>query len=161
MLSVAALVVASSMVVGQAEGEKAFKSYMDLAVGGTWITTADGQKFEDTYERILDGKFVRLTSKAAGGFPASVSVLGVDPVTNKFTQWGFDADGGVSIGTTTLAADGTWVGEWHGKGPKGNGSSKSRLTRVDADTVKYEVLEQKLEGELKPFTTVTIWKRNR
>lgn len=161
MLSVAALVMASSMLVGQAEGEKAFKSQADFAVGGTWITTVDGQEFESTYERILDGQFMRLTNKAAGGFPAAVSILGVDPVTKKFTQWGFDADGLVSIGTTTLAADGTWVGEWHGKGPKGTVTSKFRLTRVDADTAKYEVLEQKLEGDLKPFAKVTIWKRHR
>lgn len=161
MLSVAALVMASSIVVGQSDGEKAFKSYADLAVGGSWIATVDGQTFEDTYERILDGKFMRLTSKGAGGFPAGISILGIDPVTKKFTQWSFDADGGVAIGTSTLTADGAFLGEWHGKGPKGSGNNRSRLTTVDADTVRFEILEEKLEGGLKPFPKVTIWKRKR
>ncbi len=136
MLSVTALVMASSVVLGQADGEKAFKSYTDLAVGGTWITTVDGQQFENTYERILDGKFVRLTAKAAGGFPASVAILGVDPVTKKFTQWEFDADGGTAIGTSYAGSRRHMGYEWQGKGPKGNAKSKSRLTFVDANTAK-------------------------
>ncbi len=79
------------------DGEKAFKDYAELAVGGTWTTTIDGVTYEDTYERIQDGEFVMLTSKPAGDFPASITILGVDPVSKKFTWWGFSADGTVAL----------------------------------------------------------------
>ena len=108
-----------SKAAGQSAGEKAFQAYADLVAGGTWIANIDGHKFEDTYELILGGKFLKLTSKAAGEFPAAVVFMGVDPVTGKSSWWGFDTDGAVSTGTNSLVGDGVWEGIQTGKGPKG------------------------------------------
>jgi hypothetical protein len=145
----------------RSDGEKAFKAYADLAVGGVWTSTADGQTFEDSYERILDGRFVRLRSKGTGDFPEQISIFGVDPVTEKFTWRGFGADGSVVISTSTLLDDVTWGGNYHRHGPKGSARSKFRLTKVDSDTIKLEVFEQFVKGADKPFPFVSIWKRKR
>ena len=145
----------------QEAGEKAFKAYADLAVGGTWVATVDGKQFEDTYELILGGKLMLCTSKGGGEFPAAVTVAGIDPITKKFTFWGFDAQGGVSVGTSRLVSDGVWLGEWRGNQPNGSASEATRLTKIDADTVKYETLDQTVTGEAKAFPEVTTWKRKR
>jgi hypothetical protein len=144
-----------------AEGENAFKAYGELAAGGTWVAEVDGQRFEDTYEWILDKKFLRLTSKASGDFSEGVTVFGVDPKTGKFTSWGFNADGMVSRGTSKQVRDGVWVGPWGGIGPMGSVSSRAKVTRVDDNTVRYEILEQDIDGDVPAFTKVSIWKRKR
>jgi hypothetical protein len=148
-----------SRVVPGTDGEEAFKAYADLAVGGTWTTTIDGVTYEDTYTRIQDGAFVMLTSKPAGDFPASISILGVDPVTKKFTWWGFAADGTVSSGTSKQMRDGVWVGPFNGKGPKGEMTSRGRLTRVDENTIKYDILEEERDPDVPGFAKSSIWKR--
>ena len=104
-----------SLAFAQTDGEKAFKSYTDLAVGGVWTCEIDGEVLEDKYERILGGQFVRLTSKGAKGFPNGTAILGVDPVTKLSTWWGFSADGGVSKGTSRQTSENTWIGELSGK----------------------------------------------
>ncbi len=148
-------------VTEESDGEEAFNAYADLAVGGTWTTTIDGVTYEDKYERIQDGNFVMLTSKAVGQFPASVTILGVDPVSKKFTWWGFSADGTQSLGTSKQTKDGVWVGLLNSNGPQGAMNSRGRLTRVDSDTIKYEILEQSKDDAVPGFAPVSTWKRKR
>lgn len=143
------------------DGEEAFKAYAKLTVGGTWISEVDGVQFEDTYKPILDGRFLQLTSKPAGEFSANVTILGIDPVTKKFTWWGYHADGFVSIGTSRQVKEGVWVGPWNARGSEASISSRGRLTKVDDDTIKYEILERTIKGDLPEFPKVTIWKRKR
>lgn len=145
----------------ESDGESAFNAYADLAVGGTWTTTIDGVTYEDSYERIQDGQFVMLTSKPVGQFPASVTVLGVDPVTKKFTWWGFSADGTHSLGTSRQIKSGVWVGPFNSNGPKGEMTSRGKLTKVDKDTIKYEILEQTKDDGVPSFATFSTWKRKR
>jgi hypothetical protein len=118
-------------------------------------------KFEDTYDWIFDGQFLRLTSKPAGDFAGTVSIMGVDPVTGQFTTWGFHADGFVSRGSSRLLKEGVWVGPWNAVGPKGSIKSRSRLTKVDDDTVRLKVLERTIEGDIPEYPEVTTWRRNR
>ncbi len=147
-------------VTDENDGEKSFQAYAALAVGGTWIANVDGKQFEDTYEPILGGRFLRLTSKGVPGFPASVTIVGVDPATKICTFWGFNAKGGVSTGASTLVADGVWVGESNAVGPDSRSSWRSRLTKIDDNTVKFEVSGQTIDGDLAPFPSETIWKRH-
>jgi hypothetical protein len=143
----------------EADGEGAFKAFAELAVGGTWVAEIDGERFENTYEWFLDEQFLRLTAKAAGDFSESVEILGVDPKTGKFTSWRFSASGMVSMGTIRQIKDGVWVGLGGGKGPKGSVSSRDRVTKINDNTVRYEILEQNIDGDVPEFTEVSTWKR--
>ena len=161
MLSITSLVMSSLLVTGQVSAEQAFNAYAELAVGGTWVAEVDGKQIEDRYERILNGKFVQLGSKGSEDFPDMMSILGIDAETKKFTWWGFGAKGLVTKGTMEQESDNVWVSEWSGNGPNGKESARARVIRIDADTVKYEILEQRIEGDVKAFPSVTIWKRKR
>ena len=130
-------------------------------MGGTWTADVDGKQFESKYESILDGKFLLFTGKAADVFPGSVSIVGVDPATKQFTSWGVDGKGGVSIERTKLASEGVWTNEFSLIGPNRSESSKSRLTKIDQDTVKFEVLEWTQNGNPQPLGPASIYKRNR
>lgn len=155
---VTALILSVSSLSGPTEGEKAFQTYADLVAGFTWTTTIDGEVFEDKYELVLGGKYLKLTSRSSGGFPAGVSYVGVDPATGECNWWGFNADGSVSKGTMSLAKDGEWEGDFLNNGPTGSVKSKYRLTRVDAETIKYEILEQEVTGQMETFAIVSEWK---
>ena len=102
-----------------------------------------------------------MTGKATKNFAGINSILGVDPKTNKFTLWRFSADGGLFTGTSELVSGNTRLNNWNGKGPEGSGEGKGRLTKVDANTIKFEVLERKVSGKVESLPEVTIWKRQR
>ena len=40
-------------------------------------------------------------------------------------------------------------------------TSRGRLTKVDPDTIKYEILEQSKDDDVHGFEAVSIWKRRR
>jgi hypothetical protein len=137
MLSTAVLLTAS-VVVGQADGEKAFKSYMDFAVGGTWTTTVDGERIESSYKRVVDSQFVQLTNK---GVPLPfVAMIGVDPKTKNCTWWFFNNDGGIGKDVLIQEADKVWLLEGTGIGPKDRIRYRGRITQIDENTGKEEVL---------------------
>jgi hypothetical protein len=156
MTTLAGLLIAASVGVGQADGEKTFKSFTDHIVGGTWVTTIDGERLEHSYRRIVNEKFVQLTLK--GGFNAGIAVLGVDPETNKCKFWGFGEDGAVSNWTLSQEGKGVWYLTARAVGPNGEHKYKGRVTAVDADTTKEELLELVVEGE-KQEPRTNIWKR--
>ena len=150
------LLLASCMVVGQSQGEKAFKAYTDFAVGGTWVTTVDGGKIEACYTRIPDSPFVQLTQK--GGPLPFVGMIGVDPQTKVCMWWFFNNDGGIGKDVLTQESDTVFLLEGTGLGPKGKVHYKGRITQVDKNTVKEEVL-QFLIGDEDMGPQTAIWKR--
>lgn len=155
MLS-ATLLLAVSMVVGQAEGEKVFTAYTDFAIGGTWKTMVDGTPVESTYTRIEGSKFVQITNK--GGPLPFVGMIGIDPETKKCTFWFFNNDGGIGKDILTQESDDVWLLQGKGNGPEGKVRYKGRIIRVDEDTVKEEVIHFSIGDESIEPQTFT-WKR--
>ena len=81
--------------------------------------------------------------------------------TKKCTWWQYDAKGYAGQGTSTLKSDGVWINEWNNVGPGGKRQGSGKLTRVNADTIKFEVLKQVSEGDSEESPTETTWKRKR
>jgi hypothetical protein len=144
------------MVVGQSEGETAFKAYTDFAVGGTWVTTVDGVTIESRYTRIPDSPFVQITN--TGGPLPCVGMIGLDPRTKACTWWFFNNDGGIGKDVLTQESDKVFLLEGTGSGPKGTIRYKGRITQVDKNTVKEEVLQFSIGDEDLGVLTA-IWKR--
>jgi hypothetical protein len=162
ILLVAALVaLCSNSSSAQEDGKKAFDAYAKFIVGGTWTTTAEGNKLEDTYRRVQETHFVRLTSKGSDKFPGGFSTLGVDPNTGKFTWWGFNSDGSLAKGIMEYDGKKTWTGAWDSKGFTGSSHMELILKKIDKDTLSVEMTNQKVDGEVNEFPTVTEWKRIR
>ena len=155
MLSTAFL-LAASMVVGQGEGEKTFKTYTDFVVGGVWTTKIDGQELKHSYQPVGAKRFVQLNAK--GGSVSYFAVIGVNPKSQKCEWWLFGEDGSVGSDTMTLEADGVWLLQGSGVGPKGEVSFKSRLTRVGKDEAREEVLLFKI-GDANQGTPTNVWRR--
>ncbi len=142
----------------QADGEKVFRTFANHAIGGTWTATIEGQQLEHTYRWLDGGRFMQLSGK--GGLAPYSGIVGVDPRTGNCAWWNFNENGAVSANVMTLEADGVWLLEGRGAGPKGDIRYRGKLTRVDADTVNEEVLEFVYNSEKqKPGTNV--WKRRR
>lgn len=158
MISVAGFLVAASVVVAQADGEKTFNSYSDHAVGGTWVTTINGEVLEHSYRRVVNDKFVQLTLK--GGFNAGICLIGVDLGTKQCAWWGFAENGAIGTWTMQQEGEGVWLLEGQAVGPKGENRYKGRITAVDRDTTKEELLELVIAGEKQELQS-NIWKRNR
>ena len=154
----AALLVATSMVVGQVEGEDAFKSWADYSVGGVWTSTMNGVKSEISYKRTLNGRFLQAELKS-GDTPVTF-LVGVDPVTKKCTRWRFDGDGFVVKWVMSRASENDWTSQGKGMGPKGECALKEKVTRIDADTVKEEIEYFMLNGTEQKAGTA-IWTRKR
>ena len=152
------LFLAASIVVGQAEGEEAFKSWTEYSIGGKWTTTMDGVKSEISYRQTLDGKFVHVDLNS-GGIPVTF-LLGIDPVTKKCTWWGFDGYGGTVKWVMSRIGEDVWMSEGKGMGPEGEYVLKEKMTRIDADTVKEEIESFIVNGKQQK-TGTNIWTRKR
>jgi hypothetical protein len=132
-----ALTVCVQAQTPPAEGEKAFMSFTDLAVGGTWIRDDDNQ-IQHSYEWSVGRKFVQLTAK--GGSRPFVAMIGVDPKSGQCTWWFFHDDGSLETGTLEQTGDGVWKLEVNGEGVTGPTSYKGKSSRVDQDTVETQSL---------------------
>lgn len=150
------LLLTTCTVVGQSQGEKAFRAYTDFAVGGTWVATVEGVKIELCYTRIADSPFVQATCK--GNPLPFVCMIGIDPETKACTFWFFNNDGGIGKDVLTQESDKVFLLEGPGVGPKGKVHYKGRITQVDKNTVKEEVLQFVIGDEDLGQRTV-IWKR--
>ena len=150
------LLLTTCMAVGQSQGEKAFRAYTDFAVGGTWVATVEGVKIELCYTRIADSPFVQATCK--GNPLPFVCMIGIDPETKACTFWFFNNDGGIGKDVLTQESDKVFLLEGSGVGPKGKVHYKGRITQVDKNTVKEEVLQFVIGDEDLGQRTV-IWKR--
>lgn len=101
------LLLAASMVVGQADGQEAFEAFSEFVVEGTWTyTIPDGRVGKDCYRKILDGKFIELNGKH--GDLELVCIIGVDPKSKLCTWWGFGNENGVGKVTMELESQGVW-----------------------------------------------------
>ena len=140
------------------DAEKVFKSYMDLAVGGVWTTTIDGEQLEHTYRWVRGKKFVQL--KGRGGILPYIAMIGIDPKTKKCTWWIYNEDGSMGIDSMTQEKEGVWLLEGPGTGQKGNIRYKGRISRLDKDTIEEEVIEFVAYGQV-VGPSKHIWKRKR
>ena len=156
MLNCTAMLLAATVALGQADGEDAFKSYSEAVVGGTWTTTGENGKIQNSYRWIANERFLELTAK--GGLMPLVAVIGVDPETKKCTWWIYNEDGSVGKDVLTQEADRVWLLEGTADGPKGATRFKGRVTQLDANTIKLESIEFVLNGENQKLETL-IWTR--
>ena len=152
----ASLVLAASMVVGQADGEEVFKSWVDMSLGSTWSTTVDGATSTMSYRRTLGGKFVQANLNSDG--TRVKFLVGIDPATKQCTWWGYDEDGCVVKWVMTKPSKDVWMSEGVGMGPEGKCALKEKLTRIDENTVKEEIEHFMINGKERKAVT-TIWKR--
>ena len=154
-----ALLLAASMVVGQADGQEAFDSFMKFSIGGTWTTTKDGMTSEISYKRILNGKFVHADLTDRGIHVTFL--IGIDPATKKCTWWGFDENGVVVKWVMSKAAENAWTLEGKGMGPNGECALKEKATRIDDNTVKVETEFFLLDGKKQDVGTVIFTRKGR
>ncbi len=155
------LVMSVALVCGQNDGDKVFKAWSALAVGGVWTTTVEGVDVQPrhSYRSLGKGKFIRLNGRG-GPFPG-VGIMGIDPETKKCTWWCFIDDGAVWISTMSLEKEGVFLLEGTGKGPKDTISFKDRVIRVDQDTYREEPIEIVLNGKKQDLNKVWTWKRQK
>jgi hypothetical protein len=139
------------------EGERAFNSFMDLAVGGTWIRSDDVQ-MQHTYQWSVGSKFVQHTAK--GGSRPFVTMIGVDPRSKQCTWWFYNEDGSVGMATLEQTGDGVWILEEASEGLLGPTRYKGVISRLHDDTIKEEIRESVINGEPQP-TGSFLWKRSR
>jgi hypothetical protein len=85
-------------------------------------------------------------------------MIGVDPQTKVCTWWFFNNDGGIGNDVLTQESGTVFLLEGTGTGPKGKIRYKGRITQVDKNTVKEEVLEFSIgDKDMGPQTA--IWTR--
>jgi hypothetical protein len=58
------------------------------------------------------------------------------------------------------AADASWHGQFERTVPEGSVRPEFTAAAIDKDTAKFEVSEQMVSGDAKPFPAVSIWRRN-
>nr|MBC8870279.1 hypothetical protein [Planctomycetota bacterium] len=104
----------------------------------------EGNKPEHTYTWTLNDRFLQLDRK--GGENHGITLIGVDPATDTVTFWVFNERGGTGKAVLT-GKKGNWdfEGEW--AGPKGRSIATCKLTRVDDNTLKANVLTYVKDGE--------------
>ena len=97
-----------------ADGEKVFRSYADMAIGGVWTSTIDGDNYEHSYSWMDGNKFIQ--SRGKGGVLPYFAVIGVDPETNQCTWWIFNENGSTGKSVMTRSPDGVWTTKGLGRG---------------------------------------------
>ncbi|MHB8955108.1 MAG: hypothetical protein ACYC4U_19200 [Pirellulaceae bacterium] len=131
----------------ETDAEKAFTSYDDLMVGGSWRTKlADGSQIEQQFHWILDNKFLESAEK--GNSYSAETVIGIDPESGKMTIWRYATTGSVMKIALTREKDGAWIWQTENSPtPDGKISGKGRITKVGTDEVRIEWLEFLKNGE--------------
>jgi len=160
MASVALVVFtgATSNAFAQSKATDTFSSFTKLAMGGTWTATVGDAKLEHSYSWAAGEKFAQLKTK--GGISPSVAIFGVDLEADSCNWWFFSDDGGHSKLLLTQESDGVWILQGQGMGVDGKTKYKSRVTRIDDDTINEDIVELVGNGVKQPNTTIT-WKRQR
>ena len=154
------LVVGSMAMAGESEtpGRKVLKAWGDFFSGGTWTTNSLGTQHQHKYRTVLNGNLIE--GALLDGKVSSKLIVGVDPQTKKCKMWHFLSDDTVIQYRVTQQAKGKWLLEGKGNGPKGSSSYRSRVTRLDKNSTKEEMLEHVHNGEKQPLGT-RVWKRKR
>ena len=109
-------------------------------LAGAWkgVVESDGKAIESTWRtRLAPHQKCFVAYGTGGGFPATQTIDGFDPVTKKWTVVGFDADGTFSIDTCQLSD--MQKGKRVGKGLIGNGEVKRFSKDGKATTITYKL----------------------
>lgn len=152
------LLVNESSAFGQTPSEEVFRSYADFQVGGTWKATVGAHKLEHSYRWAVGRKFAQLDAK--GGVLPLVAMFGVDPASGKCTWWFYYNDGSMGKGVMTQERDGVYILEGKSNGMNGENSFKVRMSRVDDNTMKEEIISFIVNGVKQPNTSFT-WNRQK
>lgn len=137
---------------------EAFSEWGNFLVGGVWEANhAQGHEHEQRWEWILDGTFLQVKWKVSGD--TGMTIVGVDPATGKLTWWGFDDQGQVWKGTTTLDESGKWIDEGTAHDRSGANSWKTTLTRLGADTARLEIRENVVNGKAFPPEALVLTRK--
>ncbi len=138
----------------KADSNLAGASLADLGwMVGDWTAETDGVKLEVSVQKnptatfllreitaLVDGKAVLRGSQR----------IGHDPLTGKFTSWGYDSNGGHDEATWTKDGD-SWVGQTTGVLPDGRRTSATTVITYDGhDSYTRKVLASRVGGEPVP-----------
>ena len=83
-------------------------------------------------------------------------MIGVDLETKECTWWFYNEDGSTGKNTFTQESDGVWLLQGSGKGTKGETRYRGKLTRVEENTIREEVIEFIANGEKQPNRNVRL-----
>ena len=153
-LGISLALVVSTIAAGTANAgtaEEVFDSWTSAFTGGTWTTTIDGQPHKHAYRKVLGGKFLELETK--DGRRSSRVMLGIDPKTKKCTFWQFDDQGSVTKIELTTASGNVWLLEGTGSGPDGKSRYRSKVTLIDKNHTREEMIEHLVNGKAQPTQT--------
>ena len=123
-------------------------AYSPTALGQQLST---GSRMSTPTKRYWAEKFVKLETE--DGSRSSHVVLGIDPTTKKCTFWQFDNTGCVIHIHVTKAGNNVWLLEGTGSGPDGKCHYRSRVTLIDENHTREEVIEHLVNGEPQPKRT--------
>ena len=155
------VLMAASMVVGQADANTTYNDLADLLVGGVWqLKEDDGTIVEHAYRRILDGQFLKNTASSMSGGAPGIAIVGIDPMTKQVTFWIFGQDGYVGTSTATAESKDVWHFKGRGKGSKGELRIEFRMTKEGADEIKVAIISNTLNGE-EQDAKPEVWRRRK
>ncbi|MBM3543581.1 MAG: hypothetical protein FJX44_03610 [Alphaproteobacteria bacterium] len=148
LLLVASIAVETRAADPDSELKQAFSQWGSFLVGGTWSgAEVHGGTHEQRWKWILDKSFLQVSWTITGD--SGMTLFGIDPATGKLIWWGFDAEGRVWKGNTTLDNN-SWVDEGAAEGKTRSGSWKSSLTKAGPDEMRLDVRENVVDGKVFP-----------
>jgi hypothetical protein len=140
--------------------EKAFRDNGEFIVGGSWSgTDAKGNEFKVHAEWILNKSFVRTVGEFAGD--AYTEIHGIDPVSGRYTYWGFDSKGRVWKGVVETSKPGEWMLRESGQGKAGAESAKYKVVRLGKDKYRLEFEEYILDGKKQETSNYTMTRKRK
>jgi hypothetical protein len=131
-------------------------------VDGKWTPTGKTNDVVHQYRWFGKGKFLQLSGTTNGEKDDGITVIGIDPATNKLTWWGF-GDQGLGKFTMTLEKEGEWILAGEFTTPDGDKIVwKSKAVRVGQDEVRLTPVESSLNSVKQDAPVdVSIWTRHR
>ncbi|MBN8247141.1 MAG: SgcJ/EcaC family oxidoreductase [Verrucomicrobia bacterium] len=86
--------------------------------------------------------------------------IGWDPAAKQIRSWNFEPDGGFGDGVWRVDGDGRWSVKTDSVLQSGHHASATTVvTRVDPDTITFQVSEQKADGKPLPDSAIVTMKR--
>jgi hypothetical protein len=154
LLAVLCLVVLSASTAFAKAPRQSFSNWGDFLVGGVWTgTDAQGVKHEQRWEWVLSKSFLQATWSITGD--SGLTIFGIDPSSGQVTWWGFDEEGRIWKGSTTIDDDG-WADMGTGQGKSGANSWTAKFIKLGDDNAKLEIEENVVDGKAFPPEVVTL-----
>ena len=86
--------------------------------------------------------------------------IGWDPAARRIRSWNFEPDGGFGDGVWSLDGDRRWIVKSNSVLRSGHQASATTVvTRIDPDTITFQVRDQKADGKPLPDSAVVTMKR--